>query len=281
MKLVIHSAISAALAVLLLAPSAASATPCDSSAAPDITDLEFDSVSFFYVTLDLDNGNEVILGFEFDGDQWDLSEQYGSGDSCDGQLDTFGDYTLSILTAEGCAAAPQYTPAEEAAIAWYVGNVENACQDNSAPACYPVQNLALTATDASSIPKNPNGCGSMSWCALQQISAWTIPQCLSTPASVGDVTDLVLALTREESALPWGTFLDRAGLQNTRFLRGTGGAALLSEIDAFTGSTNVEGWHFVIDVPCHNCTEFDVTTVLFYPDTGYVLSLDGLYGWDS
>ena len=272
---------SLALSLLALAPAAALATPCDATAAPDITDFDPDSTSFFYVTIELQNDNELVLGFEYDGDQWDLSEQYGSGDECDGQLDTFSDYTLSILTATGCAADPVYSPAEESAIAWYVGEVENACQDNLGPACYPVEQLALTAVDASSIPTSPNGCGSMSWCGLTELRAWTIPQCLWSPATITDVTDLVLTEDQANSALPWGSIEDRSGLTTTRFLRNTGGASLFGELDSMAGSSNAEGWHFEAPIPCHNCTEFEVKTVVYYPDTGYVFALDGYYGWDS
>ena len=268
-------------ATFMASPAEARRRTCDAAVAPAIVDFTPDSTSFFYVTVELTNRAQITLGFEYDGDQWSFAEQYGTPGICQGQLDTFNGYTLSILTSASCAAPTVYTPAEEAVIAWYVQEAENFCQDNLPPSCSPVQTLALTPADASSVPLTPNGCGTTSWCALNQISAWTIPLCLAQPATVSDVTELVLTQTREESSLPWGTFMDRAGLSTTRFLVGTDGATLFSSLDALAGSSTVEGWYFAVPVACHNCTEFDVTTVLYYPETGFVMSLDGLYGWDS
>ena len=103
---------------------------CSSSAAPQILSFDPDSVSFYYTTIRLDNGNSLTLGFEYDGDEWSFAEQYGSVGACQTQLTKFVNYNLAILTSSSCAAAQVYTPAEEATIAWYVGEVENACQNN-------------------------------------------------------------------------------------------------------------------------------------------------------
>jgi hypothetical protein len=241
-----------------------------------------DSSSFFYVTIELDNGAVVNFGLEHDGGGWQAVEQSGDDPGiCQGQLDTFRNYTLAILTSPSCVAAQVYTPAEEAVIAWYVFEVENFCQDNQPPSCSPAQPLALTASDVSSIAMTPNGCATQSWCSLDQLRGWTIPACLAAPPSLSEVVDLVLTEDRENSSLPWGTFMDRSQLSATTFLTGTAGAGLFGRIDSFAGSTSVEGWHFEVPIPCHNCTQFDVKTVLFYRDVNFVFSLDGTFGWDS
>jgi hypothetical protein len=254
---------------------------CDPSVAPTILSMTPDSSSFFYVNVELTNGVVMDFGFEHDGGGWQLVEVIGNPDICQGQFDTFTNYTLSILTSPSCVADPVYTPAEEAVIAWYVFEVENFCQDNQPPSCSPQQPLALTAVDASSIPMTPNGCASQSWCMLESLRAWTIPSCLAAPPTTSEVVDLVLTEDQENSSLPWGTFMDRSGLSGTTFLNGSSGASLFNAIDNFTGSTYVEGWDFAVPVPCHNCTQYDVKTVIFYRNTSYVIALDGFYGWDS
>lgn len=257
------------------------ALACNPAVAPAIIEFTPDSSSFFYVTVELQNSARVVLGFEHDGDRWELAEQYGSPGACFGQLDTFGDYTMSILTSGSCAADQVYTPYEESVLAWYVFEAENYCQDRQLMYCPPATEPELSWMPAGSIAKTPNGCGSMSWCSLSTIRAWLIPICEVDATDIDVVAELVLAEDQEQSSLPWGTFLDRSGLSGTRFLSGTGGASLFGRLDAYAGSTNVEGWHFQVPVPCHNCTQYDVTTVLYYPDTGFVYSLDGYFGWDS
>jgi hypothetical protein len=257
------------------------ADACNPTVAPYLVQFQPDSSSFFYVTVELLNSAEVILGFEHDGDQWSLAEQYGSPGACAGQLDTFGDYTMSILTSNSCAADQVYTTGEEANIAWYVLEAESFCQDRQLMYCPPATEPYLSWMNAGSIALTPNGCGSMSWCNLSSLRSWLIPICEVEPTSAEVATELVLAEDREESSLPWGTFLDRSGLSGTTFLTGSSGASLFGRLDTFAGSTVVEGWHFAVPVPCHNCTQYDVTTVLYYPVTGIVYALDGYYGWDS
>lgn len=103
---------------------------CEADQAPVAADIDPDSSSFFYVEIELHLGDLVTAGFEYDGDQWELSELYGEAGTCQGQLDTFTDYTMDILTSPGCTAAPVYTPGEELALEPYVFAVEDFCQEN-------------------------------------------------------------------------------------------------------------------------------------------------------
>lgn len=103
---------------------------CEADQAPVAADIDPDSSSFFYVEIELHLGDLVTAGFEYDGDQWELSELYGDAGTCQGQLDTFTDYTLDILTSPGCTAAGVYTPAEQLALEPYVLVVEDFCQAN-------------------------------------------------------------------------------------------------------------------------------------------------------
>lgn len=103
---------------------------CEADQAPVAADIDPDSDSFFYVEIELGLGELLTAGFEYDGDQWDLSELYGDAGSCEGQLDTFTDYTLDILTSPSCTADPVYTPAEQLALQSYVFAVEDFCQEN-------------------------------------------------------------------------------------------------------------------------------------------------------
>ncbi len=103
---------------------------CEAELAPVAADIDPDSSSFFYVEIELHLGDPITAGFEYDGDQWELSEQYGEAGTCQGQMDTFTDYTLDILTSASCSTAPVYTATEQAALAGYVTEVEGFCEDN-------------------------------------------------------------------------------------------------------------------------------------------------------
>ncbi len=111
-----------------------SAFVCEETAVPHIDDMEPDSSSFFYVTIQFEDGigEFITQGYEHDGDQWQMAEQYGDvpGATCQAQLNTFTDYTMDILTASTCTAVPIYTPEEESQIAWYVQEVQTFCQTN-------------------------------------------------------------------------------------------------------------------------------------------------------
>ena len=150
--------------------------------------------------------------------------------------------------------------------------------------------LSLTAFDAAGLAPAVSafnaGCGTGgSWCGLNELRAYTLPECPEEPATIGAVVPLVFEGDQNAPQdLSFGSFLDRAGLAGTVFLQdgySTAGTELLEALDAFAGSQSVEGWNYVEEVPCHNCSEFVNKTILLYPSAGQVFLLDGYFGYDS
>ena len=60
-----------------------------------------------------------------------------------------------------------------------------------------------------------------------------------------------------------------------------GSADFLTELDAIAGDDQLEAWYSSIEVPCPNCTTYIEKWVLFYPNTGVTIELEGEWGYDS
>ncbi len=99
----------------------------------------------------------------------------------------------------------------------------------------------------------------------------------------GSIEDFVAAIDGEVRFVGegGGRVLSRAEVESLAYVRGPNGAALLSEFDAFAGSSDVEGWWAEDEVPCPNCTQFQISLVLFYPSDGRAGLIQGTYGWGS
>ncbi|HVK66747.1 MAG TPA: hypothetical protein VM694_19820 [Polyangium sp.] len=145
--------------------------------------------------------------------------------------------------------------------------------------------LSLSSIDASSLePARAawnQGSSGYNWRNLQPVAAYDTPKCPDAPVTIASVVDEIAATVQNQPASEYGTFTDRAGLSSTTFFGANGGSALLAAIDAFAGGGNIEAWSYSEQVSCHNCTDFITRVVLFYPDSGVVLVLDGNYGYDS
>jgi hypothetical protein len=158
--------------------------------------------------------------------------------------------------------------------------------------CPESQPLELIPADASAADAAVSafraGCGTGGdWCSLSALRAFTLPACLSEPATLEAIVLQVRQLDQEHSTLEFsrGEVLDRAGAAATPFFATTysdGGPGLLDALDELAGgAATIEAWSSSEEVPCPNCTDFQDTEVLFYPDSSSVILVDGGHGFDS
>jgi hypothetical protein len=161
------------------------------------------------------------------------------------------------------------------------------CMYASACDVLPPEPLSLTQTDASSLEPARvawnQGSNGGAWHSLDQLEAFATPECPDQTVTIQSVIEAITQTNQGQPPAEYGIFTDRAGLgQSVLFSQGYGdGAALLAAIDAFTGGGAIEAWLYTEEASCHNCHDFIVRAVLFYPGSGEVIVLDGHYGYDS
>ncbi|WP_164013462.1 hypothetical protein [Pyxidicoccus trucidator] len=146
------------------------------------------------------------------------------------------------------------------------------------------QPFSVTGTDASSLEPARLawnvGSNPLSWRELTNIDTYATPECPAEPVTVQAVVER-LVTDGVLSPRDAGTYTDRSGLAQTFFFADARGAALLAELDAFAGGGPVQAWFYGDEVPCHNCHDFQEWGVLYYPNSGKVILLDGHHGYDS
>ncbi|MDX2087265.1 MAG: hypothetical protein SFX73_05425 [Kofleriaceae bacterium] len=127
-----------------------------------------------------------------------------------------------------------------------------------------------------------------SWCRLDTIEAFMLPECLAEVPTLADVVTRANALTDDQSFaggdFASGTVLDRAGVQGTPAFSTSysgGGPSLFQAIDAHMGAGEIQGWQYTEEVPCHNCTDFRTKLILWWPAAFRVVVLEGGHGYDS
>lgn len=125
----------------------------------------------------------------------------------------------------------------------------------------------------------PNG---GTWCQLYEVRAYTVPECTDEPVT----TQLLFQLVADQvwTDDTYGDYVDDAGLASSMFFASSpssAGPALASAVDGLAGSSTAEGWHGSNEYPCHNCHNWYIRTIAWYPATRTVVVLDGVYGWDS
>jgi hypothetical protein len=126
------------------------------------------------------------------------------------------------------------------------------------------------------------------WCSLSALRGFALPECPSEPATLESIFELVRQLDQDHSTLEFsfGQVLDRASAGGTPFFATTysdGGPGLLDAADAIASDADgaIEAWYVSQQVPCHNCTDFQDTIILYYPGTSTVVLIDGGHGYDS
>ena len=155
-----------------------------------------------------------------------------------------------------------------------------------AQACDVLQEpLSLTSIEASSLePARAawnQGSTGYNWRNLQPVAAYDTPECPEEPVTIAGVLEELAEIEQSQTPIDYGTFTDRNGLSSTLFFGSSGGGALLAAVDAFAGGGEIQAWYYSEQVSCHNCTDNVTRVVLFYPQSGVVLVLDGNYGYDS
>ncbi|HMU38068.1 MAG TPA: hypothetical protein PKE31_03570 [Pseudomonadota bacterium] len=118
-----------------------------------------------------------------------------------------------------------------------------------------------------------------SWCSVGPAWAFDYPRCVSMTPTQAQINEAALAETDRSGVydVRYGHSLTRAEL----LLEQTFKRGLLTSIDAFAGDTNVSATRFESEEPCHNCHQFSLKYVLFYPRTQTVVVIDGSHGYDS
>lgn len=161
---------------------------------------------------------------------------------------------------------------------------EDPCAD---PPALELQPIDASSTDGAADAFRADCNAGGAWCSLSGLRAFTVPAC--TSATLADIFELVRQLDQDHSSLEFaaGRLLDRAEAAATPFFATTysdGGPGLLEAVDALARADDaspVEVWSISQQVPCHNCTDFADTLLLFYPATSTVVLLDGGHGFDS
>lgn len=149
----------------------------------------------------------------------------------------------------------------------------------------PAAPFALRSKDASSLASAVKGAHDAcprtggSWCSVGGATAFEYPRCVATTPTQAQVTQAALAETDRAGAFDprYGRTLTRAEL----LMQQTFKTGLLSSIDAFAGDTDVRATLFESEESCHNCHQFSIKFVLYYPRTRTVVVVDGSYGYDS
>lgn len=116
-----------------------------------------------------------------------------------------------------------------------------------------------------------------SWCSVTQAWAFTHPKCLAAAPTLTEINEAAFAKTDGDFDPRFGASLTRAALLATQTFR----TGLLGSIDAFVGDTEVQATQFDSEEPCHNCHQFSLKFVLYYPRKQTVIVVNGSYGYDS
>ena len=125
--------------------------------------------------------------------------------------------------------------------------------------------------------------GGGAWCSMTDLRAFDVGGCEVGPTTLAHVNAAVAAASSAaDQGTDWmaGPALTHAALAQKAYFS-THAPGLLAKIDAYVGNANVIATELVAEVPCHNCHDFKVRYVLFYPDTQTVIVVDGSHGYDS
>jgi hypothetical protein len=125
-----------------------------------------------------------------------------------------------------------------------------------------------------------DGCPSGgSWCHLDTVEAFALPECRISP--IGYVVDEYLESTQDGPFEGGVAPAEQSVLLNGSY--SPAGPALYESIRAWAGSWDgpVEAWVGVEEVPCHNCTDFIDRAILYFPERGRVVVVTGGHGYDS
>ncbi|MFY2560204.1 hypothetical protein ACN469_21520 [Corallococcus terminator] len=118
------------------------------------------------------------------------------------------------------------------------------------------------------------------WYGLVGIDAYSTPECPATPVTVQAVVDHLHETTQAVPPFDWGVATDRAGLVDNNYFFGSSSSPLLAAIDTFAGGGPIQAWFAWEELPCHNCHSYAEYGILYYPNSGKVISLKSYHGYD-
>lgn len=147
--------------------------------------------------------------------------------------------------------------------------------------------VTLTPIDTSSLDPAidgyndgcPNG---GSWCGLDTVRAYRLPECPDEEVTSQLLFQLVADQTWTDDT--YGDYVEDPGIDASMFFASSpssGGVALRDAVDALAGTSFSRGWVGSSEYPCHNCHNWYTRVIAWYPSTRTVVVLDGFYGWDS
>jgi len=150
------------------------------------------------------------------------------------------------------------------------------------------QPLVLTPIDATGLigarDAYTAGCGTGGdWCSLGTPLAYSVPGCPDEQLTMQRLAQLVAA-DLQGFPTEGGQHLINAQLDDLPAFSTTysdAGPALREAAAAFTGSGHVEAYYMTTEVPCHNCTDFVDSYVLFYSLVNRVIAFQAGHGFDS
>jgi hypothetical protein len=164
--------------------------------------------------------------------------------------------------------------------------IDNACD------IYDPEPLSLSQIDASPLAAPAEAwdaacVNGYSWCSMSAPVAYEVPACIEGGAGIVQVLEQLSLIDQSHQTLYWDNIVyDRTSIASTIAFASfwsPEGPALLQAVDAFVGGDNgyLEGAVLYEPLSCHNCTETRDRTVVFYPNAGRVVVIDGTHGYDS
>ncbi|MBK8012655.1 MAG: hypothetical protein IPK13_14990 [Deltaproteobacteria bacterium] len=124
------------------------------------------------------------------------------------------------------------------------------------------------------------------WCQLSTLEAYALPECLATPGTMEAIVAEIFAGSWQEPAavFEFGREVPADALTSLGFFGAAcaaGGPELLAAIVAEFQGSQVIAWQYEEPTACHNCTSSRDLVILFYPDRGRIIVLEGGHGYDS
>lgn len=169
------------------------------------------------------------------------------------------------------------------------GQTARACDGTCAstvPASLTV--VSDAALDAAALTYDASCTFGGTWCGMSGIYAYRLATCSDLSTAFDDIVTLALEDDRvfgggQQGAWSFGAVVPVASLAthpsfSSTYSSGGPGVRALLEDHGWGGAL---AWSAEEEIPCPNCHEWYTKVILYWPMTGDVVVVDGLYGWDS
>ncbi|EYF03237.1 hypothetical protein [Chondromyces apiculatus] len=154
----------------------------------------------------------------------------------------------------------------------------------------PTEPFSLSPLDTSSLEPARDawndGSNGGAWHGIDTIRGFDTPECPEEPITIAQVVAEVEELGQQQQQQGgWysETYTDRAGLSQSMFFNTYygNGVDLLAAVDTYAGGGPIQAWIAWEETSCHNCHSWRDRAILYYPDSGIVVVVDGYHGYDS